>query len=272
MQQFPARLKDYLPWVDDDCLVSDLKTATTIKKKLHISPGKNGSMGLGDLMLFTPIMRQMDVVLELPTPQARFKPLFDNLCEVVIADTLRYPEDKGPGHYAVQKLRALGLNEKDYLPAIHIYEDELDWAVKVSDQWKRTPIAFVPCCSPKWARLRQPPSLDYWQPLIARLAQKFWVILFRYGENKPVIPGVSQVYDDFSVRQQAALFKLIGRYLGVDTGDHHLMLSVGGRNIVLVPDNQAQYSYEFWHYQSDRIQYFNFKEREKALGLLLERF
>lgn len=53
---------------------------------------------------------------------------------------------------------------------------------------------------------------------------------------------------DVPIRQMAAIFHRVGRYVGCDSGDYHLMLAVGGQCDVLVPDESYGYSYAYFHY------------------------
>jgi len=53
---------------------------------------------------------------------------------------------------------------------------------------------------------------------------------------------------DLPIRQMAAIFHVVGRYIGPDTGDGHLMLAVGGKADILVPESNAEYPHEHFHY------------------------
>lgn len=56
--------------------------------------------------------------------------------------------------------------------------------------------------------------------------------------------------DDLPLRTVAACYYWIGRYVGVDTGNYHLMLAVNGQCDVWVPPkgNTIGYSHEALHY------------------------
>lgn len=64
------------------------------------------------------------------------------------------------------------------------------------------------------------------------------------------IPGVVEFFDT-PVRDMAAIYAGVGRYVGCDTGDYHLMLAVGGNADVICPPNSPTYNYDYVHYGSD---------------------
>jgi len=50
-----------------------------------------------------------------------------------------------------------------------------------------------------------------------------------------------------TVRQLASIYKAVGYYIGGDTGDYHLMLSVGGLAEVLIPEQSEQFGYIYYN-------------------------
>jgi len=63
------------------------------------------------------------------------------------------------------------------------------------------------------------------------------------------VPGIHTFFD-LPIREQAAIYHVVGRYIGPDTGDYHMMLSVGGKCDVLVPTSSPGYSYQYFHYNA----------------------
>lgn len=270
-ETWPVRLKQFFPWVDEDCWAE--KVAKPIEMgTLTVGPGENGSIGLGDILLFTPIIRQRPgTILRLPKSCERFIPLFKHTCEVVLSNLpLPNPVDTGVGHHAIQKLRTLGLNTADYLPSIKLSEEDIDWA-KNQIKGLKNPIAFNPFCRSQWSHVREPANPLAWEDTLKKLSKKSDVVMFVYQNRKHDHLKVAKVFDGVSLVQQAALYHVIGRYFGVDTGDLHLMLAVGGTVTVMIPDHQEQYRYDLWHYKSPRVTYINFKTMHVAYDYLVGR-
>jgi len=202
-----------------------------------IGSGKD-SVGLGDILLLTPICRQADCVVQLPPRAERFACLFDDLAEVRIVDNPVNLSNVGDDHYAKCKLRGLGLDENDYIPDL-------------MRRWSRQAngnIIFKTTCSHKWQKLRGLPDV---------------VVDGIKGAGIRHLVNADTMLE-CTIDEKISWYQQSLRYIGCDTGDYHLMLALGGKCIVLVPDNCEQYEYRRWHYidYPGRVKYVNFKDWE----------
>lgn len=222
---------------------------------IEIGPCADAS-GLGDYLTVTPVARELGdrCVMKIPKRDERIAPLFQGLCKVEINDECPYFQHVGGVLSTEAKLRSMRLRGS-LLPEIRITEQEREWARKEILAYPR-PLSFVPSCAPHWAHLRQRPPA-YWAPVIHKIGS--YSILQFGREDYPLVEGAIRM-PFYELRQLAAIYSVIGRYLGVDTGDHHLMLAAGGKVVVAHPDEQEGYSHKEWHYPSDRASYVNFSK------------
>src|SRR5205823_1452732 len=91
-----------------------------------------------------------------------------------------------------------------------------------------------------------------WRQVVDGLRERFTVLHFTFGPP-PVKPMEGVVaMSAMSLRQTAALFFAIGKFVGVDGGEMQLMLAAGGRAIALSPPASATYDPARWQYASER--------------------
>ncbi len=85
----------------------------------------------------------------------------------------------------------------------------------------------------------------------AATARGYQCVNIGVSSNHTPMPGVIDLLD-LNVRQAAACYALIGRYVGGESGPVHLMIANGGRVIVLHPDIDPLY-YPGWmcHYTDE---------------------
>ncbi len=207
--------------------------------------------------------------------------VFDGVCPVVHdngSPTTHPPITNDPAHvqlpFTQRHLEAAGIFGQSAIPKMVLRQDEIDKAR-----------AFVvsyhnPCiirCSPKVNDNRTVP-LDLMKAIVDRNPD---VSFLNFGLSKNhaknnlvnlTVPGIHTFWD-LSVREQAAIYHVVGRYIGPDTGDYHMMLAVGGVCDVLVPNDGPGYSYQYFHYNSTcwngetpRARYFNWNQ---PLGQLI---
>lgn len=215
---------------------------------LRIGSGSD-AVGLGDILLLTAICRQTKCIVQLPPKAGRLASLFDRLAPVEITERPVHTPDVGEDHWARCKLRGLGLQPNDYLPRIVVPEVFPVAGIWSSFIWSNT-------VSPKWKHLRQiPPHME--RTILDGLPG-------RQDDGGPAIP----------IRNKALVFRRCPRYIGADTGDMHLMLAVGGKCIVLIPDDCQDYQYRRWHYVDypDRILYVNFRDASRVTADLMRKF
>jgi hypothetical protein len=213
---------------------------------MRIGTGKH-SVGLGDVLLLTPICNQLCKksrwlempTVELPPQKENLWPLFRGIAKVSIVEEPVETPNEGDDHFARCKLRALGLDVDDYLPRVIT-----EYCGCPADDWT---IMYCTNASVKWQALRGLPD-NVREHLAGTVGGR---LLACGGYREPI-------------REKIQRFKMHPRYIGADTGDYHLMLALGGKCIVFVPDDCPDYEYRRWHYDSDRVVYVNFKEYERV--------
>jgi hypothetical protein len=185
-------------------------------------------------------------------------PIFDEVCEVVHdngSPTLGSPKSNDPTHinlpFTLRHLYAAGIFDKPAIPVMKLKDHEIEKAREFLKPFKN------PCvikCSPQVTDVRTPP-----QEILNRIvAANPGVDFLNFGLSKNhakynlanlTVPGL-HTFLDLDVRDQAAIYQLVGRYIGPDTGDYHMMLAVGGQCDVLCPPSSPAYSHQFFHYNA----------------------
>jgi len=228
-----------------------------------LGPRENAH-NMGDTLSLTPLIRELKgkAILNLPPSMEKIAPLFTDLCPVRFTEdypVFRHYSDGGKWHMAEWPLRLFKKWPSDTLPVVRITDDEKVWALNLLKDHGET-IAFCPTCNQEWSHIRQRPK-EYWEPFIDALKLGYTVLQF----GLQVFPLVGKVKDfrKFTIRQMAALYSVIGRYIGVDTGDYHLMLAVGGKTLTLIPAEQKGYRPREWCYNDPRAIYCLFDDKPK---------
>lgn len=199
-------------------------------------------------------------------------PVFDGICEVVHdngSPTAGSPKSNDPAQiplpFTLRHLYAAGIFDKPAIPKMALRPDEIEKARQFVATY---PNPCIIKCSPQVTDVRTPP-----QEILAAIVKANPDVSFlSFGLSKNhvkhnfaslTVPDVHAFFD-LSVREQAAIYHVVGRYLGPDTGDYHMMLAVGGKCDVLVPTSSPSYSYRFFHYneacwlgETPRARYFN---------------
>lgn len=221
-----------------------------------------GAYGIGDSLTITPLIDRLQgkCVLKLPPEMETIAPLFTDLCPIEFTDD--HPEfvhesNNEQWHMAEAKLRAFNLWPSDILPKMKITAKETTWAKQ--ELSRANQIVFVPTCKKEWAYIRQQPP-EFWREYIQFLSRKFLVLQFGYADYPLIEPAVRMT--GYRIRQIAALYSVIGRYIGVDTGDVHMMLAVGGNCTVFNPPKQPRHIPAEWEYPTLRAKYVDPKDKE----------
>lgn len=230
-----------------------------------LGPGEC-AYGLGDMLTITPVIRQLGPTkckLQLPHAMAHMAGLFNGLCPVeLVEDFPVWPGNGQREHQAVYKLRLMGLDVRDYLPSIKLTKDEIVFGQQEhSHKWIKAgdPLAFCPTGSAKWAHEKSR-SISYWEKFFK--GEKRTILQFG-RHDYPLLKGAIRM-PFYNLRELASVYSAIGQLVSIDTGDLHLMLAVGGKCFVCVPDESRNYSYSEWQYQNERITYAHFdKGREE---------
>jgi hypothetical protein len=211
--------------------------------------------GLGDTLLFTVPFRHTKAkrkIMNITPSIERYSFFFENLVdEINITNELEYTFDIGGGHYAARKCRVAGYEGDDIIPQIIFdstpYDEQITSVLKDIED----PVVLKLECSNIWKHLRQF-SLEYWQNILKIDPRN--IIQFGMSDNFLPFPGALHMVDT-PLKLQTAFYKRVKKYIGVDTGDLHLMLSVGGNIEVHVPPDSPSYSHAAWHYVTDRAKY-----------------
>lgn len=205
------------------------------------------SSGMGDTLLLTAICKHIPgITVELFPEAAKFKIFFDNLCEkVLITENAFVTPDIPPGHFAQQKLRFYGIENKCYLPYIHIKKEYIIRGEQLIAN-HTNPIVFVPNCA-KHNKNREPHG-TYFQELIDNLSQKRSVLQFGLSNNFTQYRNTIPIVDS-SIYDLICYYSVIKQFVGVDTGDTHLMIALGGYCDIYVPRNQYIRNSTWWNYQ-----------------------
>lgn len=209
--------------------------------------------------------------------------VFDGLCEVAFDNggpvdgkpTNPYSSDDTsiPWPLAKRHLLQHGFPEVPAIPVMRLTSEEQGLGHQfLFDRFGDSVSDFDYCIikgSPQVTDVRTPP-LDVMQAIIRANPDTFFL---SFGLSRNHLKGGSfahvelprvKTFYDLPIREQAAIYHAVGRYIGPDTGDYHMMLAVGGQCDVLVPSNSPAYRYQFFHYgpecwlgQPSRVRYHN---------------
>lgn len=211
--------------------------------------------GMGDTLSVTPIAKALGAraIMRLPRRLERFAFLFEGLCPIEFTDAYPVFRHVGGVHSGRVKLELFGLHRESSTPVINVPEER----IKSGHQWLADyskPVCFVPTCAAHWAHLRQRPP-DFWEPILARFKDRTFLQFGR--EDYLTVPGATRM-PFVGLQDLSGIYAACGQYLGVDTGDAHLMIAAGGRITVAVPDAAHGYPPKEWQHQDPRARYFNF--------------
>ncbi len=211
--------------------------------------------GIGDNLVFTPLMKYFtNTTLELlDHPKSRnVAQLFDGLCSVNFSDNPTGVSESAHPHSAQKKIEGYGIQDVvNCIPKIKLHQHEIDEARKKLSEF-RNPIVFVSDNngsgnSRDFHAKYRIPEKDTLQLEVDRLSQNHSVLQFGLSNNFTKLNGTTEILD-LPLRDLAAYYSVIGKYFGVDTGDYHLMLAVGGECEVVCPKSSSGYNHLCWHY------------------------
>ena len=227
--------------------------------------------GIGDNLIFTPIFRArpQDFYFQMVDhPKSR------NVAKLLV-NNFYLPEnaisfvDKPVGcpentrrslHIGQKKLDGLGLHHASCFPYVSLTDKEKEEGKKriagiknplaivtdnngsndpmdINSAYRRKPLSHV------YEYLKNTPQDK------SPNGEPFTLVQFGLDSTLEPLPNAIQMRG-LGLRELASVYHAIGNYIGIDTGDYHLMLAVGGKCIVFVPpDNPAMgYSCLEWHY------------------------
>lgn len=241
---------------------------------------------LGDNLFITPLLNALkNPVVRLHNDQncQKIAPLFKYLAEVEFVDenhSFEVSKTKNGKHYTEQILEAhLGNCYKKIcpIPKIKLSDDELNWGKLFISKYKN-PIIFINDNSGSWDPGNY--RAHYVRPGVEQInsAAQFFLSngydILQFGLNEdhwqdtPVsftpIPN-AEIIRGLDVRQLASCYAAIGKMVGGDTGDYHLMLAVGGKTATIIPKESLPYGYiysdllyrqDMWRDNNYRVSYF----------------
>lgn len=217
----------------------------------------SASSNLGDNLSLTPLMRATPCRVHLiDDPAVRaIAPVFDWLGEVVFDNDKRLASPEvGAGPHSA-KLMAAHDVRGEAIPSMVFTSDENAWGREFVRRLSFEKPVCVIKASTQQANYRTPPS-DLMQQIVD-LNPGVQFVMFglssshvKHNFQQVKLKGVYTAWD-YSIRHQAAIYHQIGRYIGPDTGDLHLMLAVGGATDVLVPPSRWDYDHNHFHYRPE---------------------
>lgn len=148
------------------------------------------------------------------------------------------PETQERTHRTRRYLNRHGLSHLSPLPYVVLTDAEVAAARNLLAPYRNPLVVnfttFDGPVAPCTAMRAVPQPLAEW--LTSQADQRGYTCLnIGLSKNYRPVPNVVPLLD-LSVRQAAACFHVIGRYLGGESGPNHLMIAAGGRSIVLHPD------------------------------------
>lgn len=230
---------------------------------------------LGDTLWVTPLARyEPGLVVEMLGNDARSRataPILEHLCEVRFVDktTETHKSTTSHNHVTQRILEAHGHGGKPSVPRVILTAAEIQWAIEflhskgVSDP--RHSIAFTNHNSGSGDATNHRARYVRANPEVVKHLAAFWaqggrnkVLQFgpdpKFYDNDPFDPLHGAIHiRGLSVRQLAACYHVIGRFVGSDSGDYHLMLAVGGKALCMVPRDSASWGYRHYDLLYDEV-------------------
>lgn len=249
---------------------------------------------LGDCLYLTPALSQLDnpIVQMHDSPQCRrVSTIYKNLATVEFVEMpdiaiYNYNLDRSK-HSAQRVLDYLKITETNCIPRVVIDKDEYDWASDFLSKYKN-PVIVVNdnggSSTPGniCAQYRRPPSIvmeRYTQALIEMgyTPLQFGIKDLKDRDNAFTPLDQAIPIRGLDIRQTAACYSVIKRYVGGDTGDYHLVLACAGKCVTLIPDDNPNLGYlysdllyadDLWKNESIRVKYINYNNYYDGLQYL----
>lgn len=229
---------------------------------------QNNCPGLGDSLTFTPLVRtnkKIKIILPNTEQAKRISKIYDNLFDVEFKQNVSnsLPGDIHGIHVAKGRLIQLGFPDLDYTPIIKLSAEEIKKGYEIIKKYTN-PIAIVinPSNKDPISLTHSSRSINrkvnregFWEKIVETLKQNNYTpIQFGISSNFDKIKNIDNILLDLSIRDLAAVYYNIKKYVGVNTGDYHLMLAVGGKTTVFYPEfleDGIPYPAWQWHYSVD---------------------
>lgn len=241
---------------------------------LTIGCGKN--VGLGDLTTLTAIAKQTDCVIELPPGAEKYAILFNDLALVKITENPVMTTVPGEDLRIRDKMVMLNtladndnvmLDVNDFMPKINVSKQAIArvcerydlrgsmYALKINCSQQHRLVRE--CMPDKWANVLNILRGDH--GLVSDFSARF--LQLSTSDNCTEIEGLQQV-QDLPLDELIAVYHVIGRYVGINTGDWHLAMATGCKCLVFHPGQCPAYNHKRWIYEHPNVLYMQFNEME----------
>lgn len=221
------------------------------RKEFTVIKASANSCGLGDYLIMMESSRgRDDIVYVLPQKAANLAPLFYNVAPVLVMRDLDARVDNPP---------------QNGQPFVVLSESEKAEGRALIEGIAH-PIIVKRNTAPAGAVVRETDP-KRWDLLVSRLRLAGWSPIQTGLASQPTIEGARRMAD-LPLRTLASLYSAVGVYVGVDTGDRHLMQAVGGHVYVAGPKDSDQYPYSLWHKESPLFHFCPFDEFDKLFDML----
>jgi len=187
-------------------------------------------------------------------------------------------------HMSKSILEYFDLDKTKNIPNLPVSKNEKEWASNFLSGFEN-PIAIVPenqgSGDPKnFGALYKKPPIEIFEQIIKNNSGltflQFGVSRNYYRkdyDNFEPLNGAIK-FLDLPLDKLAALFSQIGHIISGDTGSYHLMVAVGGKCSVFIPDSyEGVYQYSYILYdekdwgENKRVEYINFHEILRNMGV-----
>jgi ADP-heptose:LPS heptosyltransferase len=224
------------------------------------------STGMGDILLFTSIFKYFPnkLTFQLPKEKEKYSILFQGLAniEIIEKEKINILHSIGYGHYATALLRNF-FNHADILDnrPLVLYTD------KESEEWAddflkkiKNPIIICPVASERtggWENER-----SFKKELTLKVIQdcrlnNLTPILHLF-KNIEEFDCCLKVPHNLNLEKYICLLRKCGRFIGCNTGDMHLAISLGCLCTVMQPKTTPTFDETQWSYSHPSITYYNF--------------
>lgn len=222
--------------------------------------------------------------------------LFENYGKISKEEFL-YWKNYDPTHLATKIYKYLGIGEEaSIIPSISVSRECIDLGLDLLKKigHVKNPIilianntagVFEGKDSTDWQAAYRALHPKYWQEIINANCKEYTFLqcgidgrVFSFDNIIPVYKYIKE-YEN-PLKAVVGLYSIVRKYVGIDTGDYNLMLSVGGECKVLIPEIAP-----FWNGVSSifrekdyrpgeriRTEYFNFKEYKDVFNKKLLSF
>ena len=216
--------------------------------------------GLGDVLLLTSVCKYfpMQHTIQLWPELHRFSVLFDHLAHVEITEDVNILPNRSipQAHGAVEKLRnffGYTADTCNALPLVlHFDLDAHEQAISILKGIK-DPVIFNPYCSPHWSHIRNMPE-EYIKKCVEESQAKGKTLIGCFNSNNyKKVEGIDIEFFDLSLSTYIHLLRIVGRYVGANTGDMHLAAAVGCKVVCFNPPSQSCFNHVNWLYEHPNI-------------------